>query len=133
MINESEIQIDFIHSSGPGGQNVNKVATAAQLRFDIRNSTSISADVKERLAKLAGSRVTTDGVLIIEARRFRSQEKNRRDAIDRLYHLIAKAEAKPVLRLPTRPSVADKESRLQDKKVRSGIKQNRRRPSVDND
>jgi len=132
MIDESEMHIEFIHSSGPGGQNVNKVATAVQLRFDIQNSPSLQLEVKERLAELAGSRVTVDGVLIIEAHRFRSQEKNRRDAIERLNHLIEKAEARPVKRLATHPTRASRENRLQVKKARSETKENRRRPT-DND
>ena len=87
-IDESEIQLDFIRASGPGGQNVNKVASSVQLRFDVRNSPSLDPDVKERLIKLAGNRVTEDGILIIEAKRYRTQEQNRFDATERLITLI---------------------------------------------
>ncbi|NMB61679.1 MAG: aminoacyl-tRNA hydrolase [Chloroflexi bacterium] len=102
-IEESEIQYDFIRVSGPGGQNVNKVASSVQLRFDIRNSPSLEPDVKERLIKLAGSRVTEDGILIIEAKRYRTQDQNRFDANQRLISLIQKALEKPKVRRATRP------------------------------
>ena len=102
-IDESEIQLDFIRASGPGGQNVNKVASSVQLRFDIRNSPSLAPDVKERLIKLAGSRVTEDGILIIEAKRYRTQDQNRFDANQRLISLIQKALEKPKVRRATRP------------------------------
>ena len=125
-LDESEIQLDFVRSSGPGGQNVNKVATAAQLRFDVRNSPSLEADVKERLAKLAGSRMTEDGVLIIEARRYRTQEQNRFDAVQRLVTLIQKALVKPKIRRATRPTVTAKAARVGEKKKRGDIKRTRR-------
>ena len=125
-IDESEIQLDFIRSSGPGGQNVNKVASSVQLRFDVRNSPSLDPDVKERLIKLAGSRMTEDSVLIIEAKRYRTQEQNRLDAIQRLITLIQKALEKPKVRKATRPSVTAKAARVGDKKKHGEIKRIRR-------
>ncbi|MEN4041303.1 MAG: alternative ribosome rescue aminoacyl-tRNA hydrolase ArfB [Anaerolineaceae bacterium] len=125
-IDESEIQYDFMRASGPGGQNVNKVASAVQLRFDIRNSPSLPPDVKERLIKLAGSRVTGDGILIIEAKRYRTQEQNRFDATQRLIAWIQKALEKPKIRKATRPSVTAKAARLGDKKKHGEIKRIRR-------
>ena len=125
-IDESEIQHQFIQASGPGGQNVNKVATAVQLRFDVGRSPSLPDDVRERLIHLAGRRITEDGVLIIEARRFRTQERNRQDAIGRLVALICKAAEKPKLRRRTRPTLASKRRRLEAKCRRSEIKRMRR-------
>jgi ribosome-associated protein len=125
-IDESEIQLDFLRSSGPGGQNVNKVASSVQLRFDVRNSPSLDPDVKERLIKLAGSRMTEDSVLIIEAKRYRTQEQNRFDAIQRLITLIQKALEKPKVRKATRPSVTAKAARVGDKKKHGEIKRIRR-------
>jgi ribosome-associated protein len=126
VIRDSEIELEFIHASGPGGQHVNKAASAVQLRFDIRNSPSLPDDVRERLKRLAGSRVTEDGVLIITARRFRSQERNRQDAIDRLVELIYNAAEKPKPRRKTKPSRAAKRRRLDAKRRRGQVKHWRR-------
>ena len=123
---ERELQFDYIRASGPGGQNVNKVATAVQLRFDVVNSPSLTADVKTRLVKLAGKRMTDAGVLIIEASKIRTQEKNREDAIERLNALVRKASKKPKLRHKTKPTKASKEKRLKEKKKRGETKKNRR-------
>ena len=125
-INDVEIVLDFIRSAGPGGQNVNKVSSAVQLRFDIRKSPSLDADLKERLIKLAGSAVSSDGVLILTARRFRTQEQNRLDAIRRLGVLIQKAAEVPKKRKPTRPGAAASGARLRSKKRRGEIKRTRR-------
>jgi len=125
-IDESEIKLDFIRASGPGGQNVNKVASSVQLRFDVRISSSLESDVKERLIKLGGSRMTKDGILIIEAKRYRTQEQNRFDAIKRLITLIQKALEKPKVRKATRPSLTSKAARVGDKKKRGEVKKLRR-------
>jgi ribosome-associated protein len=125
-IDEREVQEVFIRASGPGGQNVNKVATAVKLRFNVAKSPSLPDDVRSRLIRLAGRRVSEDGMLIIDARRFRSQERNRQDAIRRLVALIRKATDKPKPRLRTKPSLASKKRRLQAKRRRSEIKRRRR-------
>ncbi len=119
---DKELTLEYIRASGPGGQNVNKVATAVQLRLDVANSPSLAEDVKTRLVKLAGKRMTDAGILIIEASNFRTQEKNREDAIERLYELVRKASEKPKLRHKTKPTKASKEERLKEKKRRSATK-----------
>lgn len=118
-IDESEIAFAFLRASGPGGQNVNKVETAVQLRFDVRHSPSLDDYVKRRLEKLAGSRLTQDGVLILSAQRFRSQDRNRDDALERLRQLIIKAAVRPKRRVATRPTLASKKRRV-DTKVKRG-------------
>lgn len=125
-IEESEIQFDFIRSTGPGGQNVNKVATAVQLRWDVRATTALPPDVKERLARLAGSRITGEGILIIEARRYRTQEQNRFDAVQRLVALVQKALEAPKPRRKTRPSVTASAARVGAKRQRGELKRIRR-------
>ena len=126
VISEKEIKMDFIRASGPGGQNVNKVSTAVQLRFDVINSSSLCDDVRQRLIRLAGKKMTEEGILVLKAGRFRTQDRNRQDAIERLVQLIVKAAEKPKPRVRTRPSKKTRERRLADKRHRSQGKQTRR-------
>jgi ribosome-associated protein len=127
-LDERELSETFIRASGPGGQNVNKVASAAQLRFDLRGSSSLPEPVKARAARLAGHRLTEDGVIVITARRFRSQERNRADARDRLVMLIRRAAEPPKPRRRTRPSAGQREARLATKAHRSVLKRRRNAP-----
>jgi ribosome-associated protein len=129
-IDKNEIKLQFIKASGPGGQNVNKVASAVQLRFDIKNSPFLPDGVRTRLIRLAGRRMTENGFIIIEAKRFRTQEQNRQDAIDRLIKLIRKASEKPKTRIQTKQTRASKERLLATKRHRSKIKRMRRQVPI---
>jgi ribosome-associated protein len=127
-IDEKEVRLEFVRASGPGGQNVNKVSSAVQLRFDVLSSASLPEDVKTRLIRLAGKRVTNEGTLVIDARRYRSQERNRLDAVERLAVLIRRAMEPTRVRRRTRPSPAAHATRMEVKRRRSGLKQARRAP-----
>ena len=124
-IDEEELDESFVLASGPGGQNVNKVSSAVQLRFDVARSSSLDDDIRSRLSALAGQRLTKDGILVIVARAHRSQERNRADARERLAELIRRAAVPPKPRRPTRPSKAAKRRRLESKKMRSNLKRTR--------
>lgn len=126
FIDEKELHWDFVRSSGPGGQNVNKVATAVQLRFDVAHAEGLPPEVRCRAIKLAGKRVTSDGVLIINARRFRTQERNRSDALERLIGMIRSASYKQRARIKTKPTTASRIKRVQEKRHKSTIKEKRR-------
>jgi ribosome-associated protein len=124
-IDEEEIEESFVRASGPGGQNVNKLSTAVELRFDVRRSPTLPADVRDRLERLAGRRLTQEGVLLITAQRHRTQERNRQDARERLVEMIRRAAVPPVPRRPTRPTAGSRQRRLDAKRQRSAIKRKR--------
>jgi ribosome-associated protein len=128
-IDDDELRFEFVRGSGPGGQNVNKVATTAQLRFDVDGSVNLPGVVKVRLKRLAGNKLTDGGEIIIEAKRYRSQQRNRDDAIERLVTLIRRAATPPKPRKKTKPTLASKRRRLESKKRRGDIKQGRQRPA----
>jgi ribosome-associated protein len=132
-IDENELEFEFVRSGGPGGQNVNKVASAVQLRFDAAHSRAIAPAVFERLRTLAGRRMTKDGVVVIHASRYRTQEGNRQDAIARLVDMVARAAVRPKSRKKTRPTLAAKKKRLEEKRRRSDIKKRRRPAGRDDD
>lgn len=131
QIDEGEIEESFIRSSGPGGQNVNKVSSAVQLRFDIRHSPSLPAEVRRRAERLAGRRLTNDGVIVLVAQQHRSQERNREDALARLVELLREATIRPKPRTPTRPTLASKKRRLESKTRRAKVKRHRAAPDED--
>jgi ribosome-associated protein len=132
-IDEREIRFEFIRASGPGGQKVNKSSSAVQLRFDVLGSQSLPEDVRTRLTTIAGRKISEEGILVIEAKRFRSQDRNRQDAVQRLCSLIRLAARKPRQRKSTRPSGAARERRLEEKKRRSDLKKRRGRPDAGED
>ena len=130
-LDEDEIEERFVRASGPGGQNVNKVASAVQLRFDAAGSANLSEAVKRRLRRVAGSRMTAEGEIVIHADRYRTQSRNREDALDRLVDMIREAEHVPKRRIPTRPTLASKTRRLDGKARRGQVKSRRRKPTLD--
>ena len=130
-IPDEELEFRFYRAGGPGGQNVNKVSTAVQMRFDAKNSPSLNDYTRERLMKKAGSRLTLDGVIVITATRFRTQERNREDAIERLEQMVAEAAVRQAYRVPTKPTRSSKERRLKAKSTRSVIKSGRGKVSLD--
>jgi ribosome-associated protein len=130
VIDENDFDISFVRASGPGGQNVNKLSTAAQLRYDIGRA-QLAPDVHQRFVRIAGQRLTKDGVVVIHAQRFRTQERNRQDAIDRLTAMLREASVRPTPRRATKPTYASKQRRLEGKKRRSDIKSRRGGPGYD--
>jgi ribosome-associated protein len=125
-LDENDIQMDFIRASGPGGQNVNKVSSAVQLRFDAAGCAALNDSIRQRLKKIAGKRLTAEGILIIKAQRHRSQDQNRQDAVDRLVAMIRQAAQAPKYRRPTKPTSASKKRRLTAKRQRGELKRHRR-------
>lgn len=132
-LNEEELTFFFVRASGPGGQHVNKAATAVQLRFNVQNSRSLPTSVRDRLATIAAKNISSDGTLIITAQRYRSQERNRKDAVDRLSALIRRAAAEPKKRRPTRPTAKSREERLKAKQRRGSLKNYRKRIRAEED
>jgi ribosome-associated protein len=131
FLDERELEESFVRASGPGGQNVNKVSTAVELRWNVAQSTALTEPVRARLMKLAGRRLTLDGVLIIQADQFRSQDRNRQDALDRLIQLVREAAIAPIPRRPTRPTLGSKKRRLESKGKRGDLKKLRSNKSDD--